>query len=186
MATIGRTSLIALVLIAIVIGWQVSQTPGSERGRLILPENAPDLYIEQPVQTRFNTLGQPTMRASAEALSFYESSGESLMTQPIMVLMSNPDELWQITSEHAILYDDGSADFERDVAVIELNTPQGMQLYTDWLRVEQNGRFVTTPRPVRLIQPGQEATGVGMDAFLTGEDSELTLKSEVSIRYDAN
>jgi lipopolysaccharide export system protein LptC len=55
MATIGRTSLIALVLIAIVIGWQVSQTPGSERGRLILPENAPDLYIEQPVQTRFNT-----------------------------------------------------------------------------------------------------------------------------------
>jgi LPS export ABC transporter protein LptC len=108
------------------------------------------------------------------------------MTSPVMTLRSNAGQPWRITSGQAILFNDGSANFKHNVEVTELNDPDGMQLFTDWLRVEQNGRFVTTPRPVRLLQPGQVARGVGMDAILTDDDSEITLKSEVSIRYDAN
>ncbi|WP_028669366.1 LPS export ABC transporter periplasmic protein LptC [Saccharospirillum impatiens] len=184
-----RPSLIiasSLVLIALAIWWQTSRDEITGQARLELPENAPDLYIEQPDQTRFNIEGKPQMRARAESLAYYESKGESLMRLPVMTVLSSPDKPWRITSEQAVLFDDGSINFEQNVEVIEQQTQGGMELYTEWLRVEQNGRFVTTPRPVRLLQPGQEARGIGMDAVLTGDDSDITLKSEVSIRYDAN
>lgn len=188
MANRRRTLIVAgsLGLIALAIWWQTDREQTAGQARLELPENAPDLYIESPRQVRFDAQGQPELRAQAESLAYYESNGESLMTEPVMTLLSNPDQPWQITSDHATLFSDGSANFEQNVEVIEQQAVGGMQLYTDWLRVEQNGRFVTTPRPVKLLQPGQEARGVGMDAILTGEDSDITLKSEVSIRYDAN
>lgn len=184
-----RRSLIvaaSLGLIALAIWWQTDRDQSPGQARLELPENAPDLYIERPDQTRFDAGGQPELRAQATTLAYYENNGESLMTAPVMTILTNPDQPWQITSDHATLFNDGSANFEQNVEVTEQQAIGGMQLYTDWLRVEQNGRFVTTPRPVRLLQPGQEARGVGMDAILTGDDSDITLKSEVSIRYDAN
>lgn len=188
MASRRRTLIIAtsLGLVAFAIWWQTGQDESAGQARLELPENAPDLYIEQPDQTRFDATGQPELRARAESLAYYESTGESLMTRPVMTVLSSPDQPWQITSDQAVLFNDGSMNFEQNVEVIEQQTTDSMQLYTDWLRVEQNGRFVTTPRPVRLLQPGQEARGIGMDAILTGDDSDITLKSEVSIRYDAN
>lgn len=188
MANRRRTLIVAtsLGLVALAIWWQSGQNESAGRARLDLPENAPDLYIEQPDQTRFDATGQPELRAQAESLAYYESNGESLMTRPVMTVLSSPDQTWKITSDQAVLFNDNSMNFEQNVEVIEQQTPEAMQLYTDWLRVEQNGRFVTTPRPVRLLQPGQEARGIGMDAILTGEDSDITLKSEVSIRYDAN
>lgn len=188
MALRRRSLLIAasLGLTALVIWWQTDRQDTGSQARLTLPEDAPDLYIEQPEQTRFDSLGQPNLRARADSLAYYERDGESLMTQPIMTVLSSPDRPWRITSEQAVLFEDGSANFEQNVAVIEQQAPDGIRLYTDWLRVERNGRFVTTPRPVKLLQPGQEARGIGMDAILTGDDADITLKSEVSIRYDAN
>lgn len=188
MASRRRSLIIAtsLGLIALTIWWQTGRDEISRKARLDLPENAPDLYIEQPDQTRFDIEGRPELRARAESLAYYESNGESLMKLPVMTVLSSPNQAWQITSKQAVLFNDGSVNFEQNVEVIEQQDTAGMQLYTDWLRVEQNGRFVTTPRPVRLLQPGQEARGIGMDAILTGDDSDITLKSEVSIRYDAN
>ena len=119
-------------------------------------------------------------------MAHYEASGESFMIRPVITLLTNTAQPWRITSGEAILFPDGSAHFEHNVALTEMVDPKGMQLLTEWLRVEQDGRFVTTPRPVRLLQPGQVARGVGMDAILTENDSDITLKSEVSIRYDAN
>jgi LPS export ABC transporter protein LptC len=188
MAISRRTLFITLGVgvVALAIGWQSGRDDEPEQSRLTLPDNAPDLYIEQPQQTQFDASGRLSMSAEAESLAYYEDRGESLMTSPVMTLLSNAGQPWRITSGQAILFNDGSANFERDVEVTELDDPNAMQLFTDWLRVEQNGRFVTTPRPVRLLQPGQVARGVGMDAILTDDDSEITLKSEVSIRYDAN
>lgn len=179
---------LSLLILALVVWWQPADRDQPTENRLQLPDNPPDLYIQDFNQTRFDETGEPVMRTRAEALAYYEADGESLVTEPVVLLLSQeptrPD--WQIVSRIATLFNSGETVFEQDVVVREQVERQPSILETDWLKVEQEGAFATTPRPVKLTQGPQIATGTGMDATLAGDDPVITLKSEVAIRYEAN
>ncbi|GGX70264.1 LPS export ABC transporter periplasmic protein LptC [Saccharospirillum salsuginis] len=178
----------ALGVLAWVIWWQPVDRERLTTDRLDLPENPPDLYIQQLNQTRFDETGQPVMRTRADTLAYYEADEESLITEPVVNLLNDDPNRsdWRIVSRTATLYNNGDTLFEQDVVVREQTNDMPSVLETEWLKVEQDGAFATTPRPVKLTQGPQIATGVGMDAVLAGDDPVITLKSEVAIRYEAD
>lgn len=180
------TALVALAILALVIGWQLRSTEPPDQAELDLPDAPPDLFIRTFQQTRFDAEGRPSLYTVAASLAFYEDRGESLVRDPTVRLVGTSGADWNIRSSRATLHDNGDVVFEDDVRVRELSGAQPWRLTTEWLRVEDDGAFVTTPRPVRLTQGPQVATGVGMDADLTAADPVLTLKSEVAIRYEAD
>lgn len=177
---------LALAVLALVIWWQPVDREPATVDRLVLPENPPDLFIQRLNQTRFDETGQPVMRTRADTLAYYEADEESLITEPVVNLLNEDRPDWRIVSRVATLYNNGDTVFEQDVVVREQTGEMPSVLETDWLKVEREGAFVTTPRPVKLTQGPQIATGVGMDAELAGDDPVITLKSEVAIRYEAN
>lgn len=175
---------VALVTLAI---WWRPQAPVEPMGpALTLPADPPDLYIRVLEQTRYNEAGNPTMRTEARDLAFYEARERSLVTEPVVFLLEDQQPNWRIESRTATLYNNGDTDFEEDVEVLEMGAASPIRLTTSWLRVEQEGSFVTTPRPVKLVEGRQVATGIGMDADLAAADPEIKLKAEVAIRYEAD
>lgn len=177
--------LLGIALVAAAIWWTPgSRTPEPTTG-LELPADPPDLYIRDLDQTRYDIAGQPSMRTEAEDLAYYEARELSRISTPRVLLLENGTPEWRILSRTATLFNNGDVEFEQDVEVRELDATPAMTLTTDWLRAEQDGSFVTTPRPVRLVEGNQVATGVGMDADLAASDPVITLKSEVAIRYEA-
>lgn len=151
-----------------------------------LPADPPDLYIRGLKQIRYGAGGKPTMHTQALDLAYYEARSHSLVTEPEVFLLENTEPDWRIVSRTATVFNNGDAEFERDVEVTEVASKPPVQLTTSWLRLERDGSFVTTPRPVKLVEGSQVATGVGMDANLVSDDPVITLKSEVAIRYEAD
>lgn len=178
--------LLGIVPVAAAIWWTPGSRPPETTAGLELPDDPPDLYIRGLDQTRYNAEGRATMRTEAEDLAFYEARERSRISTPRVFLLENGAPEWRILSRTATLFNNGDVEFEQDVEVRELGATPPMTLTTDWLRAEQDGSFVTTPRPVRLVEGNQLATGTGMDADLAASDPVITLKSEVAIRYEAD
>lgn len=177
---------LGVALVAVAIAWRPGVSPAGPEPQLTLPEDPPDLYMRDLTQVRYNEAGQPTMHTEAVDLAFYEAREHSLVSEPVVHLLTDTRPDWRIVSRTATLFNSGDAEFEQDVEVTELDAVPPLALTTSWLRVEQNGSFVTTPRPVKLVEGRQVATGIGMDANLADADPTITLKSEVAIRYEAN
>lgn len=176
-----------VVVLAMFIGWQPdSATNAPSTSTLALPDVPPDLYIQDLDQTRFDETGKAVMRTQAESLAYYEDREESLIAAPVVLLLNEKRSNWHIVSKTATLHNNGDTIFEEDVVVSEQVVKMPAILETQWLKVEQDGAFATTPRPVKLTQGPQLATGVGMDAELASDDPVITLKSEVAIRYEAD
>ncbi len=175
-----------VVVLALFIGWQPDSTrDASSASTLALPDVPPDLYIQDLDQTRFDETGKAVMHTQAVSLAYYEDREESLIDTPVVLLLNEERSNWHIVSKTATLHNNGDTIFEEDVVVSEQVVEMPAILETQWLKVEQEGAFATTPRPVKLTQGPQLATGVGMDAELASDDPVIKLKSEVAIRYEA-
>lgn len=176
----------ALLVLAAIIWWRPTDAPPSFNTALELPDDPPDLFIRTFQQTRYDTSGQPSLYTVASSFAYYQESGNSEVTVPMVRLIRDNGPDWTIRSQIATLFDNGDVIFKDAVRVQELNEFARWELATNWLQVTQNGDFVSTPEPVRLTQGPQVATGVGFNADLTTDDPVLTLQSEVAIYYEAD
>lgn len=174
----------SLLAMALILWWRPGQSDLSTDPVLALPDDPPDLYVEEVQQTYFNREGLPTGTLRANSLAFYEDRGSSDILNPQLNQLEDEVVVWTVQSLRALLLNNGDVEFIDQVEVREENVVQPWLLETDWLRLEQAGRFATTPSPVKLTQGNQVATGIGLDAWLTGDNPELILKSEVAIRYE--
>lgn len=175
-----------LLILAAVIWWRPAAPPPSTSTDLELPDDPPDLFVRTFQQTRYDASGQPSLYTVASSLAYYEETGDSQVTAPTVRLIRDQGNDWSVRSREATLYSNGDVLFEQAVEVREITDLTGWTLTTDWLKLIDNGDFVTTPHPVRLTQGPQVATGVGFEADLTTEDPVLTLQSEVAIHYEAD
>lgn len=176
----------ALLVLAAIIWWRPADAPPSANIELELPEDPPDLFIRTFQQTRYNTDGQPNLYTAASSFAYYQDSGNSRVTLPTVRLVRDNGPDWTIRAQLATLFSNGDTIFEDTVRVHELSDVNRWELATDWLKVSQNGDFVSTPEPVKLTQGPQVATGVGFSADLTTDDPVLTLQSEVAIHYEVD
>lgn len=175
---------LSLLAMALILWWRPGETELSTDPSLSLPDDPPDLYVENVLQTHFNREGEPTATLLADSLAFYEDRGSSNILNPRLSRLEAETVVWTVQSLHALLLNNGDVEFMEEVEVREVSAAQPWLLETDWLRLEQEGRFATTPSPVKLTQGSQLATGIGLDAWLSGDNPELILKSEVAIHYE--
>ncbi|MCH8529615.1 MAG: LPS export ABC transporter periplasmic protein LptC [Saccharospirillum sp.] len=175
---------LSLLAMALILWWRPGQTDLATDPGLALPADPPDLYVEDVQQTYYNREGIPTGTLRADSLAFYEDRGSSDIINPQLQQLEDEVVVWTVQSLRALLLNNGDVEFIDQVEVREESVAQPWLLETDWLRLEQEGRFATTPSPVKLTQGNQLATGIGLDAWLTGEKPELILKSEVAIHYE--
>lgn len=176
--------LLSLFAMALILWWRPGQSDLASDQGLALPVDPPDLYVEDVQQTHFNQEGLPTGKLRADSLAYYEDRGSSDILNPELNRLENEVVVWTVQSLRALLLNNGDVEFMDEVEVREENVVQPWLLETDLLRLEQGGRFATTPSPVKLTQGNQLATGIGLDAWLSGDNPELILKSEVAIRYE--
>ncbi|MHA7881066.1 MAG: LPS export ABC transporter periplasmic protein LptC [Saccharospirillum sp.] len=176
--------LVSLLVMAVALWWRPGQDNPPATAPLALPEDPPDLFIEQVRQTRFDVQGEGSATLQADSLAHYEALGSTRIVHPLLSQLQEGVIRQTIAADQALLFNNGDVEFVDEVIVQAQNTVQPWQLETDWLRLEQGGRFATTPSPVKLTQGNQQATGIGLNAWLAGENPELTLLSEVAIRYE--
>ena len=175
---------LSLLAMALILWWRPGETELPTEQGLSLPEDPPDLYVETLLHTYFNRAGEPSATLRAHSLAFYEDRGSSIILSPRLSRLEAEAVIWTVQSLRALLFNNGDIEVLEEVEVREGSAAQPWLLETDWLRLEQEGRFATTPSPVKLTQGSQLATGIGLDAWLSGDNPELILKSEVAIHYE--
>lgn len=176
--------LIVALAVAIFIWQSQSSSPVTENTDLQLPEEIPDVYMTDMDLIRYSETGEPDLKVTASTVSVYNDSGQTLLSEPDVLLFNSSDNEWKITAVNAIVYENDDIEFFNDVYVQQLNSQPITVLQSDYLKVTEQGNLIVTDHPVQITQGKQIVNAVGMTLNTDTIGTTIHLESEVSLIYD--
>ena len=163
---------------------EVGELSGSE---LALNQDY-DYFMTEVDSTRFRRDGSPAYRIRARRYTHYPEPDHGRMEAPAFVLYGNTPEPWRITAEQGRVQMDTVRDEQRvvlrDNVVIRGTGPAGREvnIYTEFLSIYPESRYVSTDAEVRLVSAGGRLSGTGMTADLN--TNQVQLKANVRGIYE--
>lgn len=184
----NRRNAVLGLLLAGVATWLILQQPFGRQleslPAIALPADNPDIYIEGLTSTRLNNAGELVLTTEAKTLAVYEQDNISLFQQPIVELYRQQTARWQIRSSEGKLLRGDDIEFINQVEVIQLDATPPIRIYTDYLKVTDDGQRISTDRPVEILKGKQITNAVGMEVKLDTIEPLIKLLSDVSFRYE--
>lgn len=144
-------------------------------------KNTVDSFLIHPIVTQYDKDGFIKMKMTADKLTHYKMSGETVLEKPFIITYSEKNTPWHIHADRAISNKAGDRIvLKGHVNVHELQTAQHPEttITTTELTVFPKESRAVTDKFVTLSRPGTLIHGVGLIANLKTGQYQLRSESE--------
>ncbi len=134
----------------------------------------PNIYIERPVWSQFDTNGKLSRQLQADRLEQWPDEPDARLKEPRLTLQSDQQQSWSATARQGRISDtDAALVLEQQVELAREPQPGGLVLYTEQLHVADHGNRVETSQPVVLKSGSWQVSAEGFHAELGNQQLEL-------------
>jgi lipopolysaccharide export system protein LptC len=144
-----------------------------------------DATVEKFTVTRLDEMGQPSARLSADRMLHYGDDDSTELYDPEL-LKTDPGATLTVRADRGVVSQDyEEARFFDNVRLVrkDADSPDALQVRTQYLHVLISRELVLTDRPVTLIRGASTLTGTGME--YDRKSGQLSLSSSVHASFDA-
>ncbi|WP_287419754.1 LPS export ABC transporter periplasmic protein LptC [Reinekea sp.] len=152
--------------------------------QITLPADSPDIYVTGMALTRYDKLGSKVMTVDADTVSVYNSSGQSLLSQPVVILTDAGQKTWHIRADQALVMANDDMEFRHNVVATQLNGTPATRVGSEFMRVSDQGQLISTDLAVTIVKGRQTVDAVGMAVQLDAPEPVINLLSEVNFVYE--
>jgi LPS export ABC transporter protein LptC len=149
-----------------------------------LPADSPDIYVTGMALTRYDYQGNRVMTVNADTVSVYNSSGRSLLSQPVVVLTNAGQNIWHVTADQAMVLANDDIEFKHNVVATQLNNAPITQIGSEFMRVSDQDQRISTELAVTIVKSRQTVDAIGMTVQLDAPEPVINLLSEVNFVYE--
>lgn len=147
-------------------------------------ESEPDSFINDGIFLSFDQQGERQIVVSSPRMEQFEDRREVLIEQPDATLFDRATDLrWELTASEGLLYPDTETmDLTGDVRVVRQVTGGEAVLLTEYLRIDNPARRISTDQPVVMESPGTVTRARGLTGWM--DDRVLELDNTVEGIYE--
>ncbi|WP_320827402.1 LPS export ABC transporter periplasmic protein LptC [Reinekea sp.] len=149
-----------------------------------LPADSPDIYVTGLALARYDEQGIEIMTVNANSLAVYNSIGQSLMSQPVVVLSQQGQTTWRVTADQAIILANDDIEFRHNVVAVQVSSVPATVVRSDVMQVSDQGKRIRSDLAVNIVKGGQTVDAIGMDVKLDTLEPVIELLSEVTFVYE--
>jgi len=149
-----------------------------------LPADSPDIYVTGMALTRYDDQGIRIMTVNADTLAVYNTIGQSLLGQPVVVLRQQGQTTWRVTADQATILANDDIEFRQNVVAVEVSSLPATVVTSDVMKVTDQGQRIRSDLAVNIVKGGQTADAIGMDVKLDALEPVIELLSEVNFVYE--
>lgn len=147
-------------------------------------ERLPRYTLSEAELVRYDTDGQPALKARAATLEYYDDESANATTLVVDVL-AGPKTPWHLEAPSGRI-EPGSRELILDGAVIATgqwpDNGEALVLRTPRLNVDPERHLLHTKAPIEAVSRTRNGTAVGMTADWVAQD--LRLLNKVKMRHD--
>lgn len=174
-----------LLCLAALTGWLVwspSQYTEKPKTRNQLTV---DVFVKKIDTIQYSETGEKKYHLTAPKIKHYLEDSSAHVEQPIFDIYSTNGEPWQVTSNSALIINDGEQiDLVDNVEISGLHTTthKNTKLTTSKATYYPSSNTANTDSDVTIKQPGTNIDATGMEAFFN--DGNIKLLSNVKGSYN--
>jgi lipopolysaccharide export system protein LptC len=176
--------LFLLCLVALT-GWLVWSSSQYTEKSAPSDNKTMDVFITNIDTLQYTETGQKKYHLTAPKIKHYLEDASTNVEQPIFDIYTTSGEPWQVTSELALIIDDGEQiDLINNVEISGLHTEthKNTKLTTSKATYYPSSNTADTDADVTINQPGTNIDATGMEAFFN--DGNIKLLSNVKGSYN--
>ena len=168
--------LFAVLLIAAYSSWLLSTFKSVTQKEHTEKRHVADYYLDDITTTLMDAKGKPRYRLTAKRLEHYTDTDTIEITQPVLNIMKNKHQDWNIISESGVILNSGDEIHLQGKVTIkqEAHAKQpATYLYTRNLRIQVSKEYAETDEKVLIKRGGSKLSGTGMKLYLAESRLEL-------------
>ena len=151
---------------------------------ITLPADSPDIYVTGMALSRYDDQGIRIMTVNADTLAVYNTTGQSLLGQPVVLLRPKDQNSWRVTAEQAIILANDNIEFKQNVVAEQVSSLPATVVRSDVMIISDQGQRISSDLEVNIVKGGQTVDAVGMDVKLNTLEPVIELLSEVTFVYE--
>ena len=179
MVLIGMAALLLILLMS-----SDERLAAEIKSQITLPVDSPDIYVTGMALTRYDHQGNNIMTVDADTVSIYNNSGQSLLSQPVVVLTVAGQQTWHIRADQALVMANDDIEFRHKVVATQLNAAPATRVGSEFMRVSDQGQRISTDLAVTIVKGRQTVDAIGMTVQLDAPEPVINLLSEVNFVYE--
>lgn len=180
-----RVLILLIFALAAVFSWWLSRTTlPSLMPQVDKTRHYPDYYLTNFMLTTMDDNGVPRNQLSAENMFHYSDDDTSNLEKPNLVIFQNGMDSWEIRAERGLVSEGGKAVMlAGDVFIEQVNgrSDRNLKIITSDLSIRTEEDFVTTEKPITIVDDFGVTEAVGMRADL--KERRLQLMTQVRGNY---
>lgn len=146
-----------------------------------------DAFVKNVDTIQYTATGQKRYHLASPKVKHYKEDASAHVAQPIFDIYSADGEPWQITSDYALIIDDGEQINLVDNVVISglhTKTHKNTRLTTPKATYYPSSNTAESSSDVTINQPGTNIDATGMETFFN--EGNIKLLSNVKGSYNPN
>jgi|TARA_B110000503_G_C7163206_1_gene420638 LPS export ABC transporter protein LptC len=179
MLLIGLAALVLLMLM-----FSDDRTAAAVTSQVELPADSPDIYVTGMALTRYDEQGNRVMTVDADTVSVYNSTGQSLLSQPVVVLTNAGQRTWRVNANQALVMANDDIEFSHNVVATQLNGTPATRVGSEFMKVSDRGKLISSDLAVTIVKGTQTVDAIGMTVQLDAPEPVINLLSEVNFVYE--
>lgn len=171
----------AVLLIAAYSSWLLTTFKSATQIDPNQKRHVADYYLEDISATLMDAKGNPRYRLTATRLDHYADNNTIEMTKPVLNILKNDQQEWNIISETGVIQNQGNEILLNGKVTIKQDARTkrpATVLHTRNLRIQVPDEYAETNEHVVIHHGLHRLSGTGMNLYLAGSRLELLAKGK--------